>query len=273
MQNLLYFISRYYAFFVFLILEIISYNLIIGNNMPQRKIHEHSIAVWTAVVDDKISVIKNYFKLQQIADSLVRENARLKGELLNIKASLKDSLIPKIRRDSMYEMVGARVLSNTLYERHNTFIINRGTLHGIQAGMGAMTNNGVAGIVRNSNEHYSIVMSLINPSIRISAKMKHYPFFGTLHWQGGDLQMLDLYDIPKYAEIHKGDTIVTSGYSTIFPPDIPLGTIEKFHINQGSDVYNIKVRLFSRMPNLKYVYVIRRKGLEEIEALKNEHTL
>ena len=82
--------------------------------------------------------------------------------------------------------------------------------------------------------------------------------------------MADLYDIPKYAEVHKGDSIVTSGFSTIFPPDIPLGMIDRFKIKRGSDVYSIKVRLFTETPTLSYVYVIQRKDREEIIGLQKE---
>ncbi len=270
MNNLLYFIARYHPVFVFLLLEVVSYNLIIRYNTPQQTIHNHSVEVWTSAVDNKVSTIKNYFKLQQIADSLVQENAKLAGALFSIKERLKDASIPRIEDGPTYWLKGARVLSNALFERHNTFTINKGSDDGILPGQGVVTLNGVAGIVKSVGAHYSVVLSLLNPLVRVSAKMKKAPFFGTLRWEGGDLQMADLYDIPKYAEVHKGDSIVTSGFSTIFPPDIPLGMIDRFKIKRGSDVYSIKVRLFTETPTLSYVYVIQRKDREEIIGLQKE---
>ncbi len=270
MQSLLYFVSRYYPIFVFLLLEIISYNLIVRYNIHQRTIYHHSVDVWTSSVDNKISTVKNYFRLQKIADSLVTENARLASAYHNLLERNKDKRLSTINKDSTYVLVGARVLNNSLFKRHNTFTINKGQEDGIEPGQGVIHLKGIAGIVKNTSPHFAVVMSLLNPSVRISSKIQNKPYFGTLHWNGGNLEKVGLFDIPKYAELHRGDTIVTSGYSSVFPPDLPIGSIEKFHVKEGSDVYSIEVKLFAVSSSLDYVYIVKNNHLKEIQSLQTQ---
>ena len=78
-----------------------------------------------------------------------------------------------------------------------------------------------------------------------------------------------LNEIPFHVELSVGDTILTSGFSSIFPEGIEVGTIESFSLEQGN-FYDISVRLFTDFQRLFYVNVIRNYRQEEQLNLENQ---
>ena len=146
--------------------------------------------------------------------------------------------------------------------------LNRGKSHGIKSNTGVITNNGIVGVVQKVSKNYAGVMSILHHNTRISAKLKSSDYFGSLVWKKNDARYMYLDAIPKHAELEKGDTIITSGFSTMFPEGIMIGTVSKAKIIDGSNFYEIKVRLSSDMNNLNHVFVVNNLLKEEQEALE-----
>ena len=98
--------------------------------------------------------------------------------------------------------------------------------------------------------------------------LKWVNHFGTITWDGKNAGYVQLIDIPKLAKLHKGDSIVTGGESTIFPENIPIGLIDKVYASKSSNFYTISVRLFNDMTNIGSIYLIENVNLEEIKKLE-----
>jgi rod shape-determining protein MreC len=219
---------------------------------------------------------KDYFSLKRANEELSRENAFLRAQLpANLVAA--DAVIGfgAIVGDSgmvLYNYQPAKVINNTINRRHNHITINKGSRHGVVQDMGVISARGIVGVVRHVSPRYSTVISVLNTQFRASAKLRETNYFGSLTWDGSSWMHMTLSEIPAHAPISAGDAVVTSGYSTIFPEGILVGTIESFYLNKGEGFYDIKVKLSVDFKNLTYVEVVEipsaleQKELEKLTA-------
>ncbi len=274
MRNLLLFIARYHAFFVFLLLELICFFLIYQNNFYHRTLFVNSANEVAGNFYLTLNNVQNYFRLKKVNDSLLHENTRLRTRLRNLKvrkrvlggtqevnsfyirstdSSRHGSLPDSLQR---YDYISARVINNSVDQVNNYLTLDKGRSEGIDVKMGVISSKGVVGIVKDVSTNFSTVLSILHTDVRISAKLKDNNFFGSIQWQGKNPNRLVLEDIPSYADVKKGDTVVTTGYSSIFPPRIMIGRVVDFRAEAGSGFYEIEVELATDMHQLKYVYVI-----------------
>jgi len=166
-----------------------------------------------------------------------------------------------------YLYTTARVINNSVNKQNNYLTLNIGSSNGIEKGMGVLGPTGVVGVVVQSSQHYSTVLSVLHREARVGSKLKGSEYFGSLQWDGDSPESGILSDIPNHVALSIGDTIVSSGYSSIFPADIPLAVIKEFEKPAGENFYEIKVDFTTDFRNLGYVYVVKNIHKEEIEEL------
>ena len=169
-----------------------------------------------------------------------------------------------------YDMYRAKVINNSLTHADNYITINKGENDGIRREMGVIDGNGVVGIVYLTSPHYSVVIPVLNSKSSISCKIQRSDYFGFLKWDGGSSKYATVKDMPRHSLFSLGDTIVTSGHSTVFPGGIPVGTVEDIADSHDGLSYLVKVKLFTDFGRLNDVRVIARKGQEEIKELEQQ---
>jgi rod shape-determining protein MreC len=138
--------------------------------------------------------------------------------------------------------------------------------------MGVITSKGVLGIVEHTTNKFAAVQSILNTKSNINAKIKNTNNFGSLKWDANRYDVVQLEDIPRMVPLLIGDTIVTGAMSSIFPENIPIGTIKKFNLNASESFYSIEVELFNDMTNLNKVYIINNTWGGEIQELEEKIT-
>jgi len=273
MRNLLIFISKYNAFFFFIIFFAFSLSLVLRNNSFQRASVLNSSNVLIGQSYQRINSLRDYLSLKQVNDSLAKENARLRSQLET--SFYVDGVEQKTVKDTnklqQYTFIVAQVVNNSIHQKNNSITIDRGRRHGIKSGMGVMGPSGVIGIVSNVSEHYSTIQSLLHQDTRISARIAENQAFGSLVWgqEGFDPQVAVLRDIPNHVDVKKGYRIITSGYSSLFPADIPIGTVLISRKKNGEASSDIKVELSTDFSTLSYVYVINNIMAAERTELEN----
>lgn len=261
MNNLLQFVIRYSAFLLFLLLELLALVLVVRYNENQQSIFSNSSSILSGKLYEITEDAIHYNRLQVTVDSFATETALLKEKIFNLERSLQKITPADKPLDSCiletYQIIEARVISNSVNQRNNHFTIDRGREDGIKEGMGVISPNGIAGIIDRVGEKYATAISILNSAARISASIQRNEYFGSLVWKEIDPGHMILEDIPKQADIMVGDSIITSGYSFIFPKGIFVGTVEKFWMEGGSNYYTVDVRLHEDIARLDQVYVIR----------------
>ncbi len=276
MFGLLRLLARFGAVFLFLFLEGISLYLIVRFNENQKAIFASSAGYFTGTVMSQYQKVTRYARLQKQVDALQKEVARLENE--SWKMYYLDQAHPdtvRMRVDSlglipMYSVLEAQVINNSVSGAKNMLTINRGKKHGIFPPMGVITSNGIVGIVRHSTEHFSSVMSVLNTQTRISASVRGKGYFGSLVWKGTNPRHAWLLDVPKHNPVHPGDTIETSGFSTLFPKGALIGVVRSRWVPSGESNYLIKVELSADLTHINQVYVVKnlfKKEFDELEQL------
>ncbi len=271
MQNLLQLILRYSSVWSFLILEAISFYLVIQFNQKQNSIFLSSASQVSGSIYERYDKITDYLNLKKQVESLKQENSKLRALITNTNDSefLHSTPLDSLIESSRY--IAAGVINKSLIGRNNTITINKGRLHGVEPHMGVINSDGLVGIVRNVSDKYAVVMSVYHSKSRISALIKGKDLHGSLIWENMDNRYMNLKYIPKYYdEVSKGDTIVTSSYSNIFPSNIELGTIEEVREKQDDSNFIIKVKMNHQFHKLDYVYVVDFLDKEEKEELQKE---
>lgn len=274
MGRIFLFIYQYRAFFTFLLLELFCAWLIVLNNRYQGATFFNSANSFVAGVNGFSHNTKEYFSLREMNSRLADENTRLRMrvEQFNQAALQKDTIgtadSTVIKR---FDFVSAKVVNNSINQQSNFITINRGSADGIEPGMAVINDLGVVGKVKITSEHFSVVTSLLNVDIMISALMKRTGYFGTIQWGGGetpDPDFVKLKFIPLHVKPAVGDTIVTSGYSGVFPEGIMVGTIASINEGRDNSFHDIDVKLSQDFRKLSYATVIRSNLINELDSLE-----
>lgn len=279
MRNLIQFIYRFRAFLVFLILEAVSIYLLVQNNSYQNAAFYNSANTYVGKVLEMRSNITDYFRLVQVNQVLVQENAHLKERIFAAQQLAHDTLYGRAdsvlvvpdstNRPVPYRFISAKVINNSVRRVNNYFTLNIGRKDGITDGLGVVSPQGVAGRVKAVSENYATVTSLLHSQTLISAKLKRDGTFGSIKWdEGDDARTASLHYIPLHVKVFKGDSVITSGYNSLFPEGIMIGKVISVKKEPDKSFFTIKVRLAVDYTNLGIVYVIRNEGQAERDSLE-----
>ncbi len=272
MRNLFSFLLKNYFFFLFLLLEIIATVLIVNNNNFQRSVVINSTNEFTGSVRSVFSNVTEYFSLKKTNKILSEENVILHTltEKSYIITDRSTYLIDDTLYKQQYTYVGAGVISNTVNKRNNYLMLNKGVADGVNKDMAVISPRGIVGIIRDVSKNFSSVISVLHKDTKISAKIKKNNYIGTLIWKGVDYRTAYLMDIPTHVKLTFGDTIITSGFSHIFPEGIMIGVITNYIILQGENFYTIKLEFFEDYNSLSYVYIVNNLMKNEQIQLETE---
>ena len=216
--------------------------------------------------------ISSYFNLRSINTSLQQSNAQLENEVLTLKSQLAEyrSLAADSTDNSntrRFDYVLCTVLNNSTRHPRNYFTINKGELDGVQSGMGVADQNGIVGIVNVAGKKTARVISLLNTTQHVSVRIKNTNIVGSLTWKVNDPKTAYMEEVPRHSIFAVGDTVVTSGYSTAFPADIPVGVVEGRIRSESDNFYILKIRLASDFNTLSTVRVLKDSFKNELDSL------
>lgn len=280
MRNLIAFLIKYSSWFVFFILEGLCVILLYDNNSFQNSVLFNSINEISGRMYYVSGNIKTFFNLKTTNEELVFENGKLEQRVLALETMLQkhiqDSVVVKamlrdsINKEITYDFSVAHVENNSISRINNYITINKGAKDGIKPDMGVVSTTGLVGIVRSVSQNFSVILPVLNPKFHQSCKIKDSNSFGTLSWDGKDSRYAILDELPQHQLVKKGDTIITSGFSSIFPEGVLVGTVEGFNKKSDDNFYNLKVKLFTSFYNLSFVRIIKSDLTNERQALEME---
>lgn len=267
MQQIVNFLIKYRNGLLFIFLLFLALFFTIQSHTYHRSKFVNSANFLTGGIYDGLSNIDNYFNLKVHNEQLLQENNNLRNDLYAKNDSLyreKDSTVLGGR----FHFVTAKVINNNYNLKDNFLTLRGGRKSGVAQDQGVITSKGIVGIIDQVSSRYSTVVSILNSTSQINAKLKKSGHFGILVWDGGDPNKVKLIDVQQKAPVANGDTIVTGGKSTIFPEGIGIGTISDFSLDASENFYTITIDLFNDMTNIGHVYVIENLDKNEIQELE-----
>jgi rod shape-determining protein MreC len=277
MRNLLDFLRKYHHWFLFLLLEVISGVMLFNLNNYQGSVWLSSANAMSGKVYEMQSGITSFFSLTRANEELTLRNFYLERQVDQLRRlyteATQDTTVEErnqLQFLSQYKLIPAKVVSNSVNKPNNLITINKGKADGVEVDMGVACGNGIVGVVYLVSDHYAVVIPALNASSsRISCAIRDRNYFGYLHWPGGDPTIAFVEDIPRHAQFKRGEWIVTSGFSSIFPSGVLVGKIEKVFNSSDGLSYKLQTRLSTDFSCLRDVVVISDKSIAERTKLIN----
>ncbi|MBP6230255.1 MAG: rod shape-determining protein MreC [Paludibacteraceae bacterium] len=277
MENLLRFLGKASSFLLFVFLQTIALFLLVSHNNYQQSVALSSANVVIGNLYDSVNSFTEYFHLRTNNTLLAEENTALKNanmlllEQLQDTIQTQDTLILTADSSTTYSYITAKVINSSVNKQLNYITLDKGSLHGIQPDMGVVNSEGVVGIVSTVSENFSVVIPILNPRIQVSCRIAKNDYYGSLLWEGKNAEFANLKEIPQHVELVKGDTIVTSGFSAIFPENIIVGTVEEVNTAKDYNFSKIKVRLAVNFQTISFVNLIKFAKIEELNNLEKQN--
>lgn len=275
MRELFNFFIRNSKWFVFAFFAVISCMLLFQGNPYQHHVFLTSANSISAAVYKVSNNVTSYFHLHDINEDLNRRNAVLEKEVINLReeiqryreAGFTDTMVTDSGVDH-FDFIVAHVINNSISKPYNYLTLDKGSLDGVRPELGVIDQNGVVGIVSVTGNHSARVISLLNPDFRLSCKIKGSDHFGSLIWDGIDPTTALLEELPRHTVFEPGDTVVTSGYSAVFPPGLPVGVILDDGREHKENFFTLQVRLFADFTSLSNVQIVMNNYAEELAEVE-----
>ena len=264
-----------------MVLQIIALYFLFTYNKFHQAAFMNTAGEFTGRISEKYNNVEYYFKLKKTNDELVKQNARLLNLLRQnyegADTSQKfftdtmrvDSLLT-IQRFKYYE---AKIVGGFISTQNNYLTIHRGSNQGIPKNKewAVISPEGIAGRVVSVGDNFSVVMSVLNRQFKVNSMLKKGGETGPVSWDGDNPLYLKLTNISKSAKVAKGDTVLTSNVSDIFPPGIMVGTVAEIIDDKSSNFFILKLKTATNFSNLQFVYVLEDLQREEREKLEDPY--
>lgn len=271
MRRLFQFIYQYRAFFIFLLLEVISGWLVVNHNDYISASYFNTSSSFAGNVYENKQAVQDYFQLAQVNKNLAQENERLRNRLAgdSIQTDSSSINIP-FELSGQYEFITGKVVNNSVHRFRNYFTLDKGSQDGVKEGMGVINPQGLVGKIKSVSKNFSTAYSALHSSLLISVLIDETETLCTANWSGEDPTRISLEYVPRHIKVQEGMQVVSSGYDAIFPQGVKLGTVKSVEIDEEATFFDIEVELSADFFSLDYVYVIGNKLKQEKDSLEQE---
>ncbi len=254
LYNLVLLFKEYAVFSLLLVVSLVLMTL--NDNTQIRHIRGVATVVF-GVAQEQLAFLPRYFSLRKENDILRRMNVDLADEASQLhEAKLENDRLRRLlvfKDASHYPLIAARVVGKNLTLLRNTLTLNAGKLDGVLVHMPVVGDGGLVGVLSGVSDHYSVVRILYNADFRASAKSLRARVDGILAWDGENLLLTN---VAKNLDIVAGDTLITSEYSSTYPPNIRIGTVSEVAEQQGSLFKRVLVSPGVDFVKLEEVFVV-----------------
>ena len=278
MRNLINFILRNSHWMLGVLLIAFSFYLVFANNSYQRSVYLTSANNVMGWIYNASNNVISFVHLRKSNQLLLEQNATLESELYHLRSQLSDmntvdsadviAFANDSIEQSQFNFIPADVVNMSFSGINNFITVNRGSNDGIKPDMGVISQRGVVGVVSNVSSNFSLIIPIINPLFRLSAKLKNSDNYGSLSWNGNSFNDAQLGELPKHETYNIGDTVVTS-FSRIFPKHLVIGFVNGIGESKDDNFNTFNVELATDFNSLQNVLIIsdmyyyEQKELEE----------
>jgi len=240
------------------------------NDNPQMKRLRSMATITFGLLQEQVVFIPHYFSLESENEILRRANIELADEASRLRdARLENFRLRRLlglKEQLPFDVVAGKVVGKNLTLLRNTLTIDIGEADGVKPLMPVIGDGGLVGLVVSVSKHYAIVNLLLNVDFRVSAKIERSRVDGIVAWDGKNLF---LKNVAKTLDVKTGDVVITSSYSSTFPPDIRIGIVGDVEAQPGTLFKSIIVTPSVDFVRLEEVFVLT--SLPDEERIDLEH--
>ena len=271
MRRLYEFVFLFKEYLVVGVLLAVSVSLLALNDDSQIRNIRSVAVVSVGTLQDALGIIPNYFDLRRENHVLRELNLTLADEVNRLREARLENLrlrqLLGLKERGEFGFVAANIIGKNLQLLRNTVTLDAGERNGLRADMPIVTENGLAGKIVATSGRFAVAQILYNKDIRVSAKIERSRVDGIIRWEGGSA--LALQDVAKTLDVQAGDVVITSEYSSFFPPGIRIGVVSSARGAEGSLFQSVEVRPAVDFSRLEEVFVIT--SMPDSERIALEH--
>ena len=278
MRNLFNFIIRNSHWLLAILLIVFSFYLVFAHNPYQRSVYLTSANNVTGWFYTMSSNVTSFIHLRKNNQMLLEQNAVLENELFSLRSYINnlavtassdvDAFVRDSTEQTQFSFIPSEVVNLSFSGVNNFITINKGSKDGLKPDMGVISQRGVVGVVANVSTNFSVVIPIINPMFRLSAKLKNSDNYGSISWNGESVNTAQLGELPKHEIYQEGDTVMTS-FSRIFPKNTVIGYVSSMGKTSDDNFNTFNVNLATDFNSLQDVLVINDQFYEEQKLLEN----
>ncbi len=274
MRKLFQIIYQYRAFFILLLLQLVSGWLIVNHNdYISASYFNSSSSIAGNFYNNKQSVA-DYFELSRVNQHLAEENEALRNSLAEKQPTVDTTqFLTPVYLAGQYDFTIAKVVNNSVSRFTNYFTLNKGSNDGIEEGMGVVNSFGAVGKVKSVSKNFSTGYSALHGNLLISAILGEKETLCTANWDGKNPSKISLKYVPRHIEVEPGMEVFTSGFNAVFPPKVKIGEVETAEIKENATFYEITLTLSVDFNSLDYVYVVGNKLKQEKDSIEQSITV
>ncbi|MDR3236017.1 MAG: rod shape-determining protein MreC [Prevotellaceae bacterium] len=255
---------------LFMLLEAVAFLLITSSSYYQQSVVMNQLYAARSFWHKQWNSATQYVGLKEVNEALNEENTALHNMLAQYQST--PNALPGTAFGTagkpLFSYIPATIIDNSVTKQHNYIVLNVGSANGVAPDMGVIADNGIVGVVTSVTEHCAFVKSLLHTNWRCNVRLMRTGDFGPMEWDGITHNESVLYDIPEHSSVQISDTVVTSGFSGIFPPNIPVGVVIDSHQAKRSNFHEVRIRLFIDFKKIQHVRVVSFLYRDELQTLK-----
>jgi len=252
------------------ILVSVSIGLMALNDNPQVRVIRSAVTISVSLIQDQLLFIPRYFNLAEENVALRRLNMDLADEVNLLREAKLENFrlrrLLELKETSASEYVVSRVVGRNDNLLRRALTLDAGSNDGIAPRMTVVNERGLVGVISDVTPNFSIATLVTNVRFRASAKVQRTRVNGIIAWDGKDLH---LNNVAKTLDVKPGDVVVTSEYSSTFPPNIRIGVVSSVEEMPGSLFRMIKVIPSVDFLRLEEVFITLSVPSTEKEFLEN----
>ena len=258
MRRLFDIVILFKEYLLFALLIVISIAVMGLNDTTQIRTIRSLTVASIGFLQDAFGFIPNYFELARENKALRELNVSLADEVSRLREARLENLrlhkLLNLKEQSPLTYVSANVTGRNLQLLQNTITIDVGEAAGVRVNMPIVSDAGLVGRVVATSREYSIGQILLHKDFRASAKVQRGRVDGILVWEGGS--MLTLKNVAKTLDVQVGDAVITSEYSSMYPPGIKIGVVNRTSQTPGALFQTVEIIPSADFARLEEVFVV-----------------
>jgi rod shape-determining protein MreC len=163
-------------------------------------------------------------KMQEELDRLKLENQFLRTQLSTAERAKQ---LEKFESQSPSKMLAARIIGTGTGANNKTVLVERGSNHGVQKGMGVVTPDGIVGKVLAAYPTASMVLLVTDPGFSAGVISRKNHVRGVLKGLGYGRCRVDY--VENEQKVDMGEIFFTSGDDRVFPKGMQVGKVTAVH--------------------------------------------
>ena len=203
-------------------------------------------------------------------ESLKEENAALKQQIADLEEDIRTA--QELQRENQrYEQLleikeehpdyifePAYLISWDASTWRSTFTIGKGSNHGLEVGMAALSENRqMVGIITELGDNWATITTILDSGLEISAAIASSGYTGVVQgtYQSENTQVLRMNYLSTDAVLKNGDQVVTTG-STMYPKGLLLGKISNVSLDETGVAKYAALKASCDLDDLEQVFIL-----------------